>query len=264
MKIILTLLALISIFYLLLLLTMFLFQRNLLYYPVPYQHGINRDEVSFSNNGLTLHGWILNPGKTKALIYFGGNSEAIENNIENFETIFKDHSVYLIHYRGYGKSEGKPTEAGLFSDAIAIYDNITSRYQSISLMGRSLGSGVAVYLAAKRQTEKLILLTPYDSIAEVAQYHYPFVPARLVARDRFESFRYAPEVTAPVLIITAELDRVVPVERALKLSEFFKNNQVTYKMVNSAAHNNVTDYPEYLHLLSDFVGRPVPVENSPN
>ncbi len=255
MKIVFTLLALISIAYLLLLLSMFLFQRNLLYYPVPYQHGINRDEISFSNNGLNLHGWILNPGQSKALIYFGGNSEAIENNIVNFEAVFKDHSVYLIHYRGYGKSEGKPSEDGLFSDAIAIYDSIAAQYQSISLMGRSLGSGVAVYLASKRQTEKLILLTPYDSIVEVAQFHYPFIPARLVARDRFESFRYAPTITAQVLIVTAELDRVVPVERALKLEEFLTNARVTYKMIESAAHNDMTEYPQYRRLLSEFVGK---------
>ena len=256
MKFVVTLLALITIAYLLLLLSLFLFQRNLLYYPVPYQHGINRDEISFGNNGLNLHGWILNPGQSKALIYFGGNAEAIENNIGNFETTFKNYSVYLIHYRGYGKSEGKPTEDGLFSDAIAIYDSIVSQYQSISLMGRSLGSGVAVYLASKRQTEKLILLTPYDSIAEVAQFHYPFVPARLVARDRFESFRYAPKITAPVLMVSAELDRVVPVERALKLGEFFTNTQVTYKMIKSAAHNEVTEYPEYQQLLREFIDDP--------
>lgn len=255
MKFVVTLLALITIAYLLLLLSLFLFQRNLLYYPVPYQHGINRDEISFGNNGINLHGWILNPGQSKALIYFGGNAEAIENNIGNFETTFKNYSVYLIHYRGYGKSEGKPTEDGLFSDAIAIYDSIVSQYQSISLMGRSLGSGVAVYLASKRQTEKLILLTPYDSIAEVAQFHYPFVPARLVARDRFESFRYAPKITAPVLMVSAELDRVVPVERALKLREFLTNTQVTYKMIKSAAHNDVTEYSEYHQLLSDFIGK---------
>ncbi len=256
MKFAFSLIALISIAYLLLVLSMFLFQRNFLYYPVPYQHGVNRNEVRFNSNGLNLHGWILNPGQSKALIYFGGNSEAIENNIANFEAVFKDYSLYLIHYRGYGKSEGKPTEAGLFSDAITIYDSIVSQYQSISLMGRSLGSGVAVYLASKRKTEKLILLTPYDSIAEVAQVHFPFIPARYVARDRFESFRYAPRITAPVLMVTAELDQVVPVERALKLKEFLSNATVTYKMVNSAVHNDVTEYAEYLQLLSDFVDNP--------
>lgn len=232
---------------------MFLFQRNLLYYPVPYQAGISKEEISFNNQGVTLYGWILNPGRSRAIIYFGGNAEAIENNIANFEQQFEDYSVYLIHYRGYSKSEGEPTESALFSDALAIYDAIKPQYQSISLMGRSLGSGVAVYLASKRNTEKLILLTPYDSMAEVAQHHYPFLPVRYVARDRFESFRYAPNITAPVLMVTAELDRIVPTERALKLREFLTNTQVSYKMIRSATHNDITEFPEYRQLLNTFI-----------
>ena len=232
---------------------MFLFQRSLLYYPVPHQEGIPREEVSFENDGLKLHGWVLNKGRPKALIYFGGNSEAIQNNIVEFESMFKDYTVYLIHYRGYGKSEGSPTEAGLFSDALSIYDALAPQYQAISIVGRSLGSGVAVYLASKRKTEKLILLTPYDSIAEVAQLHYPFIPARIVTRDRFESFRYAPDIVAPVLMVTAELDRIVPKEQALKLREFFRATDVKYHMIHSASHNDVTDYPDYQKLVSDFM-----------
>ena len=253
MKTIFTIILLLAALYLLLAGTMYLFQRSLLYYPVPHQDGIPREEIIFENEGLQLHGWILNKGMSKAVIYFGGNSEAIQNNIFNFEAMFGKHSVYLIHYRGYGKSEGKPTETGLFSDALAIYDALKPQYQSISLMGRSLGSGVAVYLASRRETDKLILLTPYDSIAEVAQTHYPFIPARLVTRDRFESFQYAPKITAPVLLVTAELDRIVPIERALKLREYLTAAEVQYRMIESAAHNDVTSFPEYQKLVSAFI-----------
>ena len=217
MKTFFSIILLLVMLYLLLAGAMFLFQRSLLYYPVPHQEDIPREEVSFENDGLKLHGWVLNKGRSKALVYFGGNSEAIQNNIVEFESMFENYTVYLVHYRGYGKSEGNPTETGLFSDALAIYDVLQPQYEAISIMGRSLGSGVAVYLASKRKTEKLILLTPYDSIAEVAQVHYPFIPARYVARDRFESFGYAPQITAPVLMVTAELDRVVPVERAIRV-----------------------------------------------
>ncbi len=257
MKIAFSIIVMICLVYLLILTGMYLFQRSLLYYPMPYPQGINRDEITINTDGVSLHGWILNPGKSKGLIYFGGNAEAIENNIDNFEYIFKDYSIYLIHYRGYGKSEGKPTETALFADALTIYDEIRSSYLAISVMGRSLGSGVAAYLASQRDTEKLILLTPYDSIAEVAQFHYPFLPARLVTRDRFESFRYAPQITAPTLIVTAGLDRVVPAEHALKLMEFFTNTKVTYKMIKSAAHNDVTEFDQYHRLLRDFIYMPV-------
>ena len=200
-----------------------------------------------------MHGWVLDPERSRAIIYFGGNSEVIQNNILEFEEIFADYSVYLIHYRGYGKNDGTPSETALFSDALALYDQIQPLYESVSLMGRSLGSGVAVYLASKRDTGKLILLTPYDSIPEVAQVHYPFVPSRQVPRDRFESFRYAPQITAPVLMVTAALDRMVPVTRALKLREYLTNTQVTYRMIKAAAHNDVTEFAEYRRLLREFV-----------
>ncbi|MDH5356762.1 MAG: lysophospholipase [Gammaproteobacteria bacterium] len=254
MKIFLSIILLLFFAYLLLVAGMFIFQRSLLFFPVPYQEGIDRGEITFSNQGVKLQGWILNPGQSRAMIYFGGNSEAIEDNIYNFETIFSDYSIYLIHYRGYGKSEGKPGEAALFSDSIAIYDQIRSQYQSVSLLGRSLGSGVAVYLASKREVEKLILLTPYDSIAEVAQHHYPIVPVRLLSRDRFESYLYAPEVTAPVLIVTAEHDRVVPAAHGLKLRGYFTNTKVIYRMIELAAHNDITNFTEYQQLLGEFIG----------
>ncbi len=257
MKIAFSIIALICLAYLLVLAGMYLFQRSLLYYPVPYQQGIDMDEITINTEGINLHGWVLNPGKPRALIYFGGNAEAIENNIDNFESIFEDYSVYMVHYRGYGKSEGKPSESALFADALTIYNEIRSSHLAISVMGRSLGSGVAVYLASKRDTEKLILLTPYDSIAEVAQFHYPFLPARMITLDRFESFRYAPLISAPVLIVTAGLDQVVPVERALKLREFFTSTRVIYKMIESAAHNDVTEFDQYQRLLRDFVDTPL-------
>ena len=253
MKTFLSIILLLVALYLLLVGAMFLFQRSLLYYPVPHQEGIPREEISFENDGLILHGWILNKGQSKALIYFGGNSEAIQNNIAEFEVMFKNHTVYLVHYRGYGKNKGQPNEAGLFSDALFIYDALAPQYQSISIMGRSLGSGVAVYLASKRKTEKLILLTPYDSIAEVAQVHYPFVPARYVMLDRFESFVYAPKITAPVLVVTAELDQVVPVEHALKLLEYLTATGVEYQMIKSAAHNDVTEDHGYQKLVREFM-----------
>lgn len=256
MKLFVSIIILCAVFYTLLVISMFVFQRSLLYYPVPYQQGISAQEIQIDNDGVTLVGWVLNPGRSRAMIYFGGNSEAIENNIANFEADLSDYSVYLIHYRGYGKSEGNPTEEGLYSDALAIYDAIKDQYESISLLGRSLGSGVAVYLAAHREIDKLILLTPYDSIVKVAQVHYPFIPAHYVARDRYEAFQYAPNVSAPVLMVTAELDRVVPAERALKLREYFSPEQVTYKMIPSAAHNNVTEFEAYRQLLRSFVAKP--------
>ena len=101
--------------YLLIAVFLYLYQRKLIYFPVPVDPGFIADEVTVENDGIRLHGWVLNPDQPRALIYFGGNSELITHRRGFFEDVFGDHSVYLINYRGYGHSEGRPSEAALFS-----------------------------------------------------------------------------------------------------------------------------------------------------
>lgn len=253
MKSIMTFLLLITVAYLLVVALLYIAQRNLLYYPVPVRDGITEEQIILKNDDLSLHGWVINSGNKKALIYFGGNSEDITDNIHQLKALFKNHTIYLINYRGYGKSQGKPTEQGLFSDAVSIYDQILGRHSSISLMGRSLGSGVAVYLASKRDIEQLFLLTPYDSIAEVAQTHYPYFPTRHLVKDRFDSTIYAKTINVPTLIVTAELDQVVPVKHAERLRDQLTRARVSYHLIAGAAHNDVTSFPRYWELIEAFI-----------
>jgi hypothetical protein len=254
MKSILSLIYLLAGIYLLFLGLLYVMQRNLMYYPVPAPVNISSEAISFDNEGVKLHGWRMNRGQPRALMYFGGNAETITGNIPQFKSLFSDYTVYLINYRGYGDSEGKPTETALYSDALAIYDQIQDWHSSISLFGRSLGSGVAVYLARQRQIDRLILLSPYDSIAEVAQTHYPVFPVRYLIKDRFDSVKYAPGITTPVLIVTAESDRVVPKKHAEILRDRLTNTNVTYRMIAGAGHNNVTDFSGYLEAIEKFIG----------
>jgi pimeloyl-ACP methyl ester carboxylesterase len=245
-------LVLISI-YLLFAAFLYIYQRRLIYYPVPVDPEFSADEVNIDNRGTLLHGWVLNPGKPRALIYFGGNSEMVTHRNEYFENVFSDYSVYLINYRGYGKSQGSPSEGGLFSDALAIYDELIKQHDSITAYGRSLGSGIAVYLAAKRPLQKLILLTPYDSIAAVAQKIYPLFPVRYLIRDRFDSSLRAADIDVPVLIASAELDREIRLEHTLALKQRFQPALVTYQMIAGAAHNDIIDFPEYRTVVQGFL-----------
>ncbi len=232
---------------------LYLMQRSLLFYPVPARADIPRESITLKNKALSLHGWVLNKGQKKALIYFGGNSEDITDNIVQLEELFNNRSIYLINYRGYGKNLGKPTQQGLFSDAIAIFDQLSQQHSSISLMGRSLGSGVAVYLTSKRDIEQLFLLTPYDSIADVAQTHYPLIPVRYLVKDRFDSIVLAKKIKIPTLIVTAEFDQVVPVKHALRLRDHLTEATVTYQLIAGAEHNNVTSFPQYHEAIERFV-----------
>ena len=245
-------LVLISI-YLLFAAYLYIYQRKLIYHPVLVDTEFGAHEISIDNRGTLLHGWVLNPGKPRAVIYFGGNSEMVTHRREYFENVFSEYSVYLINYRGYGNSQGSPSESGLFSDALAIYDELIKSHDSITAYGRSLGSGVAVYLAARRPLQKLILLTPYDSIAAVAQKLYPLFPVRYLIRDRFDSASRAADIDVPVLIASAELDREIKLEHTLALKQRFKPALVTYEMIAGAAHNNIIDFSEYRTVVQNFL-----------
>jgi fermentation-respiration switch protein FrsA (DUF1100 family) len=247
------LILVLMVIYLLISAYLYLFQRKLLYYPVLLDPDFQAREIIIDNDGVKLHGWILNPGKTQAVIYFGGNSELISHRSEYFETIFADYSVYLINYRGYGKTEGEPTEAALFSDALAIYDHISKAQSAITAYGRSLGSGVAVYLAANRPLEQLILLTPYDSIAEVAQNLYPWFPVQFLIKDRFDSASRAPDIIVPVLIASAELDRQIALQHTLALRQRFTHARVEYQQIAGAAHNDIINFPQYRSIVEGFI-----------
>ena len=241
------------IIYLLLSACLYLFQRNLIYFPVGLDSNFQAQEIIIDNDGVKLHGWTLNPGKAKAVIYFGGNSELITHRSEYFDTVFADHSVYLINYRGYGKTEGEPTEAGLFSDALAIYDHVSKEHSAITAYGRSLGSGVAVYLAANRPLKQLILLTPYDSVAAVAQNLYPWFPVGYLIKDRFDSASRAPDISVPVLIASAELDRVIALRHTLALRQRFTNSRVEYQQIAGAEHNDIVDFQQYRSMIEGFI-----------
>lgn len=187
-------------------------QRRAMYFPQFTRVDPAGTDFEFESDGLVLRGWVVNPGGEDALIYFGGNAERVEQNREEFRRWFPERSVYLVPYRGYGPNDGKPTEERLYADALALYDAVRGRHRqgSIAVVGRSLGSGVASYLASQRPVEKLVLVTPFDSLAAVGQAHYPWLPVRWLARDRYDSARHLRDYTRPILIVRAGRDQVIP------------------------------------------------------
>ena len=145
------------------------------------------------------------------------------------------------------------SEAALFSDALAIFDQLLRNHASITALGRSLGSGIAVYLASQRQLEKLILLTPYDSIAAVAKRHYPIFPISWLIRDRYDSIRWGSEIQLPVLVVSAELDAIVPSSHAENLAKNLIHAKVSYHKIIGAAHNDIGEFEQYRGILRDFI-----------
>ncbi len=229
-------------------------QRSMLYFPTPAIADVQAEAFELQNDGLKLRGWVVNPGKQRAMIYFGGNAEAVEYNADVFKTTLPDVTVYLLPYRSYGGNPGELTEANVYSDALKLYDQIKSRHGSISALGRSLGSGVATYLASERKIDKLVLVTPYDSMVNVAKVHYPAFPVSFIIKDRYESWRRAPQINSKVLVMIAGMDEIIPRTSTDNLLRHFKQkpNVIVF---DGAGHNTPSDSTAYDKAVSEFIGQ---------
>ena len=202
--------AFIALAYLALCAVLFVFQRSLIYFPTAGSPADRATMITLPVDGGEVLVTARGRSSPKALIYFGGNAEDVAYSLPELSAAFPGHALYLLHYRGYGGSAGKPSEAALFADALALFDKIRAGHPEIMVVGRSLGSAVAVYLASLRPVSRLILVTPFDSLPDVAARHYPYFPVRWLLRDRLESSKYASKVTAPTLVIAAEHDEIIP------------------------------------------------------
>ncbi len=242
--------SLISI-YLLLCLLLFLSQRSLLYFPQPSVPLMGVKSVSFQVGDIELRGVVINPGQARAIIYYGGNGEVVELNQAQFLKL-PDYSVYLVPYRGYGNNPGKPTEKQLYRDALKVYDEIAHNYLTVSLIGRSLGSGIATYVASQRVVERLALITPYDSIAAVAQTQYPIFPVRYLIQDVYASIDRVKAIKAKTLILIAENDRIIPRKHSENLARAFAGRQADKVIILGAGHNNIADFSRYESVLAEF------------
>ena len=233
---------------------LYLKQRSMLYFPTPAAIGIQAKTFKLQDDKLLLKGWVINPGKQRAMIYFGGNGEAVEYNAEIFKKILPNVSVYLLPYRSYSGNPGEVSEENCYRDALKLYDQIKNRHSSISALGRSLGSGVATYLASQRKIDKLILVTPYDSIVNVAQSKYPIFPVSLLLKDRYESWRRVPAVQSDVLVMIAGSDEIIPRASTENLLRHFKRKPKIL-MFEKAGHNTPSDLTQYDQAVSEFIGR---------
>lgn len=229
-------------------------QRDLIYYPGLTRIAAQETDFSLVRDDVTLRGWRINPGRSDAILYFGGNAEGLDSSRDDFRTLFPDSTVYLLAYRGYGASGGTPDEAALFADALALFDHANAQHPegSLSLVGRSLGSGVASYVAAQRPVRKLVLVTPFDSLAAVAQSHYPMFPVRWLMQDRYESTRYLPRYTGPLLVLRAGRDEVVPPRNTDRLLAALPRKPQVIDFPQ-AGHNDISDDPDYARALGDFL-----------
>ncbi len=208
-------------------------------------------------NGATLQGWFLDKGTEKNVIYHGGNAEDLAGHCD---VLFQglESNALLVNYRGYGQSEGVPGEKEMVVDAIAIFDLFCKEQkvspENVYLMGRSIGSGVAVQVAAARpQAAGVILVTPYESIAAIAKFQYPWLPIERLLRHPFRSIDHAPEMEMPALILLAEFDQVIPIESGQKLGDAWGGEKEIVTL--PTGHNDINEHPAYFEAINRFIQR---------
>jgi uncharacterized protein len=204
---------------------LWLFQRRLIYLPIdrdvpPAREVLPRaEEVRFRTaDRLSLNGWHLPPAGGEAwggVVVFNGNAGHRGYRAPLGEALARAGlGVLLFDYRGYGDNAGSPSEAGLRLDADAAWSFMTGdrayAQERLVYFGESLGAAVAVDLAARRAPGAVVLRSPFSSLADVGRRHYPFLPVRLLLRDRFASIDRIASIGAPLLVVAGERDTIVP------------------------------------------------------
>lgn len=237
---------------------MWLRQESYLFLPCRYDPPEGAERLAWNPrvNGVRLQGWFLDKGAARTVIYYGGNAEDVSGHIEPFLARLEANAL-LVNYRGYGESEGKPSEKDMVADALAIYDRFTAEKkippESIILMGRSLGSGVAVQVAAARPARGVVLVTPFENIAAIARFQYPWLITKGILRHPFHCVEIAPEIQTPLLTILAQFDEVIPVSSGQRLTDAWGGPKEMITL--PATHNEINEDPGYFDAINRFVNR---------
>lgn len=209
-----------------------------------------------------LRGWFI-PARAgrgprpPLLILFLGNMEEPSWMLPEIVAALPEVSLLAVNYRGQGLNQGEPGEAALFADALRVYDHALARpdvdRDAVHVLGRSLGSGVAVYLATQRRIRSLLLVTPYDSIRAVSQRLYPFVPISLLLRHPFDSLSRTGGMTTPALFMVAARDTLIPPDHARRLHDAWPAAK-QWRLFEGVGHNEIFGAPGFYEQARESLG----------
>ena len=253
--------------YLLLCGAVFVMQRTLLY-PAARQapnlaaHDVDglREVTTQTPDGLTLRHWYVPPTEPGApvLVVFHGNAGHLGDRVSKLDSIINaGFGVLFAGYRGYSGNPGKPSEDGLTADARLLLDWLEAEGvapERTVLYGESLGTGVAVKMAAERESAAVILESPYTSIAEVAQTHYWYLPAKWLVLDKWDSMAHIGRIRAPLLVLHGARDKTVPTRFGKRLFAAAPEPKELF-ILNGRAHNDLYQHPQAAERVIEFLRR---------
>lgn len=241
---------------------LYFLQEKIMFFPsvleqdYQYQFNHNFEELNLNTaDGAKLNAIHFKVEKPKGVVlYFHGNAGDLSRwgTITEF-FVDKQYDVLVMDYRTYGKSTGKLSEAVFYSDAQLFYNYLKDRYneEDITIYGRSLGTGIATYLASKNKPKQLILETPYYSILDVAKDRFPIFPVEKLLKYKFPTHQFIEQVSCPFTIFHGTNDQVVPYASAKKLFEKSSKEKATFITIDGGAHSDLANFEAYHHQIEN-------------
>ncbi len=252
--------------YVIVVLLLFTIQKRLIFSPNrtlsydPEDIGLDYEHVTFeTRDEVKLHGWYIPHRNAKAtVLFFHGNAGDIA---DRMDTILQWHRLevnfLIFDYRGYGKSEGSPSENGLYRDAEAAYEYLIKHQQvdkdQLIVMGRSLGGAIAAWLGAHRQCRMIILESTFTSAPEVAADIYPIFPARYLIRYRFQVKKWVDKIRVPILIAHSIDDNLIPYAHGKELYDVAHPPKKFVKLRGAHASATIDSREEYEEAVRKFL-----------
>jgi fermentation-respiration switch protein FrsA (DUF1100 family) len=263
-----TVLRVVIIAYVCLTLLMWAFQSRLVYFPsreiyaTPDAEGMDYEAVVFeASDGVKLSGWFVPAEKPRGVVLFcHGNAGNISHRLDTM----RFHrglclSSFHFDYRGYGQSEGRPSEKGTYLDVEAAWRYLTDERKipadQVVLHGRSLGAAVAAWLATERTPKALIIESSFTSMPDLGAGLYPFLPVRLISRFRYDTKAYLGQVSCPVLVVHSPQDEIIPFGHGRRLFEAAKEPKSFLEIAGSHNEGWVLSEKRYREGMNEFISR---------
>ena len=243
-----TILLIFILVYFIILISTYIFQRNLLYHPTENNYSGDQIVVSIekvkikTQDGIELMSWYheKNLDNYKTVLFLHGNAGSLENRIHKINH-FKDMNInfLIIAWRGFSGNKGKPTEKGLYEDARSAVTWLKSKgikENNIIIYGESLGTGVATETAQNKNFAGIILESPFTSMIDAGKDKYPYLPVSLLLKDKYESNKKLKNINIPILIMHGKVDNLVP----------FHMGQKMYEMANEPKYSYFSEYDDHM------------------
>ena len=244
--------------------SLYYLQEKLMFFPseleenFQYQFNYPFEELFLkTDDAAVINAIHFKAEKSKGVIlYFHGNAGDLSRwGIVTEFFVKKNYDVLVIDYRTYGKSKGKLSEEAFYLDGQFCYDYLKQQYSEsdITLYGRSLGSGVATYLASKNNPKQLILESPYYSIIDVAKHRFPIFPIKKLLRYKFPTYEYIKNVKCLTSILHGTEDAVIPIKSAKKLFDVSFKDKTEFTIIEGGGHNNLVEFKGYQERINEIL-----------